>query len=296
MFSTYNAYFCFHILKKLVAFISVLFATVCSFGQINDENAFFEGTYNKNYIRKLGILSVTKTSYLDTNKQPTTIYNFDKNGLLKNQSIIDSNGKEQPRFLFTFNKYGDLTQRITLPYENFKADTFIAIREYKEKKVIKERSTYSPFTTQHLYNKKGNRIRTVHPYNNGHITFSRRIIDYEYDQTGKLVHVTDRICNGPSDKIEQWMSDRTITYSGDNMKKIIEKIPNGEFPTNNGTVEYSYDSSGNLISIVSDTVVSRYYNYDNKGLLKIKKEKFPNGLDTFSDASIINEYTYSFRR
>ncbi len=283
-------------MKKLILLISILFATVSSFGQNNDDNAFFEGTYNKNYIRKLGIISVTITSYLDANKQPTTIYYFDKNGLLKNQSIIDSNGKVQPRFLFTFNKYGDLTHRITLPYENYKADTFIAFREYKEKKVIKERSTYSPFTTQHFYNKKGNRIRTVHPYNNGHIVLSRRIVDYEYDQAGKLVHVIDRIYSVPSNKIEQWMSDRKITYSGDNMKNIIEKIPNGEFPTNKGNIEYSYDRLGNLISIVSDTVVSRYYSYDNKGLLKIKKEKFPDGFDTLSNPSIINEYTYLFRR
>ncbi len=294
--SVYNTYVCFHILKNLVLLISVLFATVCSFGQINDENAFFEGTYNKNYIRKLKIISVTKTSFLDTNKLPTTIYYFDKNGFLKNQSIIDIKGKEQPRFLFSFNKSGDLTQRITLPYENYKADTFIAIREYKEKKVIKEHSTYSPFTTQHFYNKKGNKIRTVHPYNNGHIAFSTRIVDYEYDQAGKLVHVTDRIYSVPSDKIEQWMSDRTITYTGENMRKIFEKIPNSEFPTNKGNIVYSYDSLGNLISIVSDTVVSCYYSYDNKGLLKIKKEKFPDGFDTLSDAGIINEYTYSFRR
>jgi hypothetical protein len=281
---------------KTLIFISFLFATVSSFGQVNDENAFFEGTYSKEYIRKHRIVTVTKTSYMDTNKLPTTIFYFDKNGFLDKQSSIDSNGNEQTRFLFKFNKYGDLTLRITLPYEDYKADTFVTKIEYNNKKVVKESSTYSPLTTEHFYNNKGDRIRTLHPYNNGYITLSRRIVDYKYDEAGKLVHVTDRIYSGSSDKIEQWMSDRTITYLGDKMQKVIERIPNGDIPTNKGTVEYSYDSSGNLISIVSDTVASYYFNYDDKGLLKSKREKYPEGFDTLSDAKIIDEYTYTFIR
>lgn len=233
---------------------------------------------------------------MDTNKLPTTVYYFDKNGFLEKQSIVDSNGKEQPKFLFKFNKYGDLTERITLPYDNYKADTFVIKREYKNKKVIKESSTYSPFTTQQFYNKKGDKIRTVHPYNNGYIKLSRRIVDYAFDEAGKLVHVTDRIYNGSSDKIEQWMSDRTITYLGDRIAKVVERIQNGDIPTNKGNVEYSYDNSGNLISIVSDTVASYYYTYDDKGVLKSKREKFPEGFDTLSDAKIIDDYTYTFRR
>lgn len=282
-------------MKNLIT-IAFLFFTVFSFGQINDENAFFDGTYSKDYIKRHGIRTVINTSYMDTNQLPKTVYYFDKNGLLEKQSIIDSNGKERTRFLFKFNKFGDLSQRIILPYDNYRADTFVIQRKYNNKRIIKESSTYSPLTTEHFYNEKGERIRTIHPYNNGRVTLSRRIVDYKYDNTGKLVHVTDRVCSGSSDDIEQWMSDRTITYSGDKMQKVIEKIPNSEFSTNKGNVEYSYDSSGNLISIVSDTVVSRYFSYDKKGLLKSKKEKFPQGFNTLSDARIIDEYTYTFRR
>jgi hypothetical protein len=233
---------------------------------------------------------------MDTNKLRTTIYYFDKNGFLERQSTLDSGGKEKSKFLFKFNKYGDLIERITLPYGNYNVDTFLIKREYKGKKVIKESSTYSALTTQHFYNNKGDRIRTIHPYNNGRATLSRRIVDFEYDNTGRLVHVTDRVCSGSPGYVEQWMSDRTITYSRDKMQKVIEKIPNGEFPTNKGNVEYSYDSSGNVISIVSDTVVSRYFSYDNKGLLQSKREKFPEGFDTLSDANITDDYTYTFRR
>ncbi|MEJ7822216.1 MAG: hypothetical protein WKF85_07840 [Chitinophagaceae bacterium] len=233
---------------------------------------------------------------MDTNKLPTAIYYFDKNGILEKQGIIDSNGNQRPKFLFKFNKYGDLTQRITLPENDYKADTFVIKREYNKKKVIKENSTHSPLTTQHFYNKSGDRIRTAHPYNNGYITLSRRVVDYEYDEAGKLVHVTDRIYSGSSDKIEQWMSDRTITYLEDKMQKVVERIPNGDIPTNKGNVEYSYDSFGSLISIVSDTVVSYYFTYDNKGLLKSKRAKFPVGFDTLSDTKIIDEYTYTFKR
>lgn len=233
---------------------------------------------------------------MDTNNLPTTVFYFDKKGFLEKQSIFDSIGNEQSRFLFKFNKYRDLPQRITVPFDNYKADTFVAKKDYNNKRVLKESSTYSPLTTEHFYNKKGDRIRTVHPYNNGYINLSRRIVDYEYDEEGKLVHVKDKISSGSSDKIEQWMSDRTITYIGNKMQKVVERIPNGEIPTNKGNLVYSYDKSGNLISIESDTVVSYYFDYDNKGLLKSKREKFPEGFDTLSDAKIINEYTYTFRR
>jgi YD repeat-containing protein len=282
-------------LKTLIP-ISFLLTTVCSFGQTNDEYAFFEGTYSKDYIRKHRIRTVTKTSYMDTNKLSTTIFYFDKNGFLQKQSILNSNGVERSRFLFKFSKYGDLTQRITLPEKDYRADTFVVKREYNKNKVIKESSSYSPLTTEHFYNKKGDIIRTVHPYNNGHITLSKRIIDNEYDEAGNLVHVTDRIYNDSSDKIEQWMSDRTITFVGEKIQKVVERITNGDIATNKGNVEYSYDSFGNLISIVSDAVVSRYFTYDNEGLLKSKREKFPEGFDTLSDAKIIAEYTYTFRR
>lgn len=281
---------------KTLLLIPLLFNLVGSFGQVNDENAFFEGTYSKDFIKKHKIVTATITSYMDSNKLPTTIFHFDKNGFLEKQSIIDSSGKEQPRFLFKFNKYGGLIQRITLPYENYRAGTFVSRKEYDSKKVVKESSTYAAHTTEHFYNKIGDRIRSVHPYKNGYITLSTRIVDYEYDKAGKLVHVTDRIYSGSSDQIEQWMSDRTITYLGNKLQKVVERIPNGEIPTNKGNLVYSYDKSGNLISIESDTVVSCYFYYDAKGLLKSKREKYPEGFDTLSDAKIINEYTYTFRR
>ena len=282
-------------MKTLITLVFLFFA-VCSFGQINDENAFFDGTYSKDYIKRHGIRTVARTSYMETNHLTRTVYYFDKNGLIERQSIVDSNGKEQTRFVFKFNKFGDLSQRITLPYDDYRADTFIIQRKYNSKKIVKGSSTYSPLTAQYFYNKKGDRIRTINPYNNGQVKLSRRIVDFEYDNRSRLVHVTDRVCSGSSDNVEQWMSDRTITYSIDKMQKIIEKIPNGEFPTNKGNVEYSYDSLGNVISILSDAVVSRYFSYDNKGLLKSKREKFPEGFDTLSGAKITDEYTYTFQK
>jgi hypothetical protein len=92
------------------------------------------------------------------------------------------------------------------------------------------------------------------------------------------------------------MSDRTIDYSGNKMKKVVERIPNGEIPTNEGNVDYSYDSVGKVISIISDTVSSYYFSYDNKGLLKSKRQKVPEGFGALSDARIVDEYTYTFRR
>lgn len=284
---------------KLLLLISFLFATLCSVGQINDGDAFFEGTYSKNYIKKHGILTVIVTGSIGKYKASTDIYYFDNHGFLKKQVIVDSNGNEQSKFVFKFNKYGDLIERIRLPYQHYKADTFVAKKVYKGNNLIKESSTYSPLVSQHIYNKRGDRIRTVHPYNNGNIPLSSRIIDYDYDKTGKLIHVTDGVYSGDLDIIEKWMSDRTIIYKKNKIIKIVEKIPSDDVSLNRGNLKYSYDSLGNLISIESDAATSYYYSYYPNGLLKSKSGKFHNEFEDSSDSKIIkiiDEYTYTFRK
>ena len=279
---------------KALIIISFILLVVASFAQVNDGDAFFNCSYNKEYIRRHKIMSVTQTSYMDTNKLSTTVYHFDKKGFLQKQGTVDSNGNEAIRFLFKFNRHGELTRRITLPHEHYRGDTVVFYRTYRNNKIIKERSPYVQFTFEHFYNRRGNLIRTLHGYNSGAMTPGRRAIEYEYDGTGKLVHVTDRVFRGSSDSVEQWMSDRTMIYKDEKVNKVVEKIPNAEVPTNQGNVDYLYDSAGNLINVVSDARSSFSYTYDGAGLLKTKTEKFPKGHGTLSSVVGVDEYSYLF--
>ena len=90
------------------------------------------------------------------------------------------------------------------------------------------------------------------------------------------------------------MSDRTIIYESNRIKKVVEKIPNGAFPTNKGILEYTYDDSNNLVSTLSNATSSYYYTYDNKGLLITKREKYPEGFDTLTDAIVITQFEHTF--
>ena len=279
---------------KTITLIISLCLTISSSGQVNDENAFFQGTYNKDYIKQHKIKTASAQYCIGTNILAPRIFHFDKNGVLLAENNLDSNGKEVPRFIFKYNQKGDLILRITCAYEGYKVDTDQYVKTYKGDLMIKDSSVQRHVSTTHFYNRQGQEIETSHPYIYGFLWHSRRVVKKEYDRNGRLIHITDRILKENTDTIDQWMSDRTIVYENNRLKKVIEKIQNGEIPTNRGNLEYTYDSLNNLQSIASDVVTSYYFTYADNGLLASKREKYTEGFDTLSDAMAITKYKYTF--
>jgi hypothetical protein len=282
-----------HILKKLIT-ILLLTLTTASYSQVNDENSFFGGNYDKGYIKRNKIKAVTINASVDSNRLQTRIFYFTKTGILEKENVIDSNGKETTIFDFKFNNHGDLIRRITEPVKTYRGDTLYYNKVYKGNQLIKESSTWFPIIIEHTYNSKGQRIQTVNPYNSGRMPLDRRVVRNEYDSVGRLFHVTDCVFRSDTDTIEMWMSDRIIVYADNKIQRVIEKVANGSIPNNRGNLEYSYDGVGNILSIVSDTVASCFYTYNNRGLMISKRTKMPEDLDELKQTRIIDNYSYIF--
>ena len=83
---------------KIYLTIALIALTFASQAQINDDNAFFEGTYSKDYIKKHKVKTVTSMQYMDRNVIAPRIFYFDKAKVLLAEKTIDSNGKSATFF------------------------------------------------------------------------------------------------------------------------------------------------------------------------------------------------------
>ena len=114
----------------------------------------------------------------------------------------------------------------------------------------------------------------------GKILLSKRIIKNQFDNSGKLIEVKEVVSNKISDTFGFLLSHRLLKYKGDKVWKEEEMVSlNSGMPVNRGTIEYQYDLTGNLISIKSKLVASRFYTYNQKGLLSTKKTVMPGEFD-----------------
>ena len=260
---------------KVCPALLVLHFSINVCGQINDERAFFSGKYDKDYIATNHIKTVVVEGRFDTQIIPRKLFHFNRIGLLLKYQLIDSNGTEIDCNVYHYNQRNDLTQKIFVPQPPHTDNIFYFYKTYKKNKLINDSSTWMSSAINYFYDFRGRLSKTMSPYRNGYIKISRKIISNEYDILGKLIHITECISRSDSDTIEQWLSDKTIVYKEHKIDKIIEKIFNGDIPTNQGNLEYSHDSAGNIISIERDTVSSYYYTFDGKKILSSKEEKFP---------------------
>jgi hypothetical protein len=81
------------------------------FGQVNDADAFFNGSYNKALIREHKIDRVTVQTYINGDKTSLSLFDFDYYGFLTKETSFDSSGKKCSEVIFTYNKQGDQTER-----------------------------------------------------------------------------------------------------------------------------------------------------------------------------------------
>jgi hypothetical protein len=259
-----------------------------------DEESFFDGTYDKAYIKKHKIKTIISYPSLDTTRFLPRIFYFDRNGILQKEKSIDSSGKEIITSSNFYNSYGHLIRKIIYPTKEYRGDTISYTREYKDGRMIKYISSTFPIPFTYTYNRQGQLLEVTNPYNNAYIQLSRRVVRNEYDSAGRLIRITERILRAASDTVEQHMSDRTLIYKGNRIQRIVERVKNGEFPTNKGNITYMYDHKGNVTGIESDIVTSRYYIYDNTGLLICKRRKLPADLVPLDARIDLTIYQYTF--
>ena len=271
---------------KFFFIIPLIFLCTETFSQVNDEESFISGTYNKNYIISNNIKAVIEDYYIDDQKSSTSIFYFNKKGILEKRNTINKDGFENTAQIFHFNDNGDLVMMITPP-----ADTMHVYKDYIGDNVVKETLPYSNISLYHYYDEKNRKIKSENPYYDGSSILKWRIVKYFYDEISSKTHVTDQILNVSKDSIIQWMSDRTIEYKNDKMIKVVERIDN-MLLQNQGNITFSYDKNGDLISKVSDAVASKYYTYNNKGMLSEKIIIMPK--DESSGLKLVMQYSYIF--
>ncbi|HSC53664.1 MAG TPA: hypothetical protein VLC98_08595 [Phnomibacter sp.] len=279
----------------LFCFFVVGQASIAYTQEANDEDAFFNGTYQKVYISKHKVKTVTAEQYVNNKKVGSAIYHFDQNGLLQKMICLDSTGKKVNWHQFSFDAHGNQSSIISKHASSERPDTTLSSLVYEGNLLVQEKSTYALFPTCHLYNAEGKRIASENKYVTGWLTPSKRKVQYSYDEKDRLVHVTERIVDSATDSTQQWMSDRTYKYPSKTLALVSERIQNGDIPPNKGNLTIRYDHNGNLISKESDAIVSRYYTYDRKGLMQSKIEKFPSTFEEgLGKMKFETRYHYTF--
>ncbi len=278
-------------MKIALTIYSLLFVSTIT-AQINDADAFYDGSYSNSFIRTQRIKSITVDVYVSNSKTSSSNFYFNKDGILKKATIIDSGGNKVNDYFFQFNKHGGLFAIKNFNYEIKKLHTVFYTKVYKGDKIIIDSSTDLPIKNEYIYNKKGQRVQTNIIGNSGYPIQNKRIIKYIYDSSGKLFEVSEKFYSGINDTLGYLISHTFITYKNSKVIREEEKILiDSDTPWNKGSIEYDYDNSGNLISIKSKKVASHFYNYDYRGLLLIKKTIMP---EDFNNIISIDKYKYSF--
>ena len=243
-------------------FISIVFCllSVTLFGQLNDADAFFNGSYDKSYTLEHKIKQVKVTNYIDSNETSYFLFDFDNNGLLKKQTILDKTMKKVSDFTFIYNKHNDLIERINVDYELNNTDTVIFNKTYDATLIIQETSSELPFLTKHIYNDSKRKIQSIAFLSKDTTISSKRVFLYSYDTNGKLKGIQE-------------------TY--------IET--NNATPASIGMTEFIYDESGRISEVMRSGKPNYTLSYDMDGFLKSKTVKMTADL---GGLTIVEKYSY----
>ena len=242
--------------------IIIFFVNLTLFGQVNDADAFFTGSYDKSFVHQHKIKQVHVDIYIEGNKSAEYILDFNYLGFLTKQTIFDKRGKIGNEYLFRNNKEGDPIERITISHEFDKLDTVTFTKIYEAGQLVQEASSQLPFVTSHTYNTKGKRIQSTTFLEIDTSMSAKRIFFYIYDTKGKLKSIR-----------EDYVARSSST------------------PVRIGLTEYIYDDANNITSILREGKANYSFSYYEDGLLKEKTVKMP---EDFSGLNIVDKYSYIF--
>ena len=249
---------------KTILTTLLFFSTLTLFGQVNDADAFFNGSYDRSYIHKHKILQATVETYVKGNKTSFALFDFDRNGILTKETVFESGGKMLNEYTFTYNKYGDQTLRKGIAYVLNKTYTYTVLfsRTYDGSLLVEEKSSEWPFVTKYLYNLLGKRVQSI-TFINADTTMSAKLFSfYAYDIKGKLRSTQE-------------------TYAESN----------NSTPVTSGKTDYIFDAAGNVATIIREGKATYEFSYDKTRLLKSKTIKMPEDID---GVTMFDKYYYKF--
>lgn len=300
----YFPLFSSHFMKHLIIIAFLFFQTVFSVGQIvNDDLSFFSFSYDKSFLKNNRVETVTIERILqEGRKSNISIYHFDKEGLLDKQTIQNEKGVILCEFYFKPNSHSDLILRIKKDYQYKQVDTLKYYKYYEKNKLIKDSSSELPMSYLYEYNSKGKLIKSVIHSNFGLGNKVKRVTNNKLDSLGRISNSIETVFYNDNDSIGTLFSDRDFIYAANGkLEKEIEKVNSkNSWMANKGSINYVYDSNGNLKQLINASATSYSYTYNEKGLILTKRSRFKIEPDAFDDKGMdmesFDKYTYTFRQ
>lgn len=291
-------------MKQFAITAFLFFLRAFAFGQIvNDDMTFFTYSYDKTILKKSKVETVTiEMFFSDGRSSGKTIFHFDKEGLLTRQTKQDTSGIPQREIYFITNIHNDLISRIQKDYELNRIDTVIYFKSYEGDKLIKDSSSDIHFSFNYEYNKNGKLLKTIVNTNFGLGYNTKRVMINKLDSLDRIINIVETVYQNENDLKGTVFSNREIFYyNNGKIEKEVEKINNSNpLFANNGSINYVYDSSGNLTQILRTNAASYIYTYNDKGLITTKKMDMKLESDDFLDTNTkietFDKYRYTFRR
>lgn len=248
-------------MKKIILVLLSIILTQLTNAQLSDSDAFFSGTYDRMFIKSNKIKQINIETRIEKNKSSYHIFNFDKKGYLKKQTVLDSSWNTINIYKFKYNNYGDQIERTTIVSDANKINKVTFIKTYKDSILISEKSSELPFLTEYTYNSNGNIKEKTTISNWDSLNNSKRILFYNYDTTNNLQNI-----------------EESMVYS-DGTKNILK------------TTTFSYDSNGKVVSIERTNSSTYYFSYESNGFIKSKRIEMP---DEYGKLEILETYCYIF--
>ena len=291
-------------MKQFAVTAFLFIHTVFAFGQIvNDDMTFSNYSYDKTIIKLKKVETLTIQMYFSDGRSPgKTIYHFDKEGLLTRQTIQDTIGIPKSEFYFITNNHNDLISRIQKDYEHNRIDTVTYFKSYEGDKIIKDSSSDIHISFNYEYNKNGKLLKTIVNTNFGLGYNTKRVIINKLNSLDRIINIVETVYQNEKDFKGSIFSNRDIFYyDNGKIQKEVEKInSNNPLFANNGSINYVYDSNGNLTQILRTNAASYVYTYNDKGLITTRKMDMNLESDEFLDTDkkieTFDKYSYTFRQ
>lgn len=168
--------------------------------------------------------------------------------------------------------------------------------------MIKDSSSEIPIGYNYDYDKMGILLKTTIYLNSGLGNNNKRTIINNLDSLKRIKNIVETLYQNNENTTSTEYSNRDIFYNKNGkVEKEIEKL-NSKYSwmCNNGSVNYLYDSVGNLIKSNRANAASYTYTYNDKRLIatkqmemKVEKDDF---MDTDIDITNLDIYKYTFRK
>ena len=293
-------------MRPFIFFLVFLIPTETVLSQVNDQQAYLLGVYDKVFIRTNKVDTVKVKSDVG-GKTINRHFAFDSAGNLIYSSTVNRTGKTKHESHSQFNLLGERIFYKTIDFEKSESDSICFEQVYNGNKLVKESSSQG-YLKEYFYNERGQLQKTIN-------TNEEKIVAitlHSYDSFGhdiehiwlqndnkmvakKLFDNLDRLIEykefsyGPNDSVGKLFLHKKLIY-GANGKIAKEEYLGGYFDLDKDKEEYTYNQQGRLVKYMKGKD-QQIFIYNSKGYL-IKK------VAPLFDGSMqsVETYNYTFRK